>query len=40
MKWSWRIGSIAGIALYVHATFVLLLAYVALATYQATRNPA
>lgn len=34
MKWSWRLGSIAGIALYVHATFVLLLAWVALREYQ------
>lgn len=29
MKWSWRIGRLAGIALYVHSTFVLLLAWVA-----------
>jgi Zn-dependent protease/CBS domain-containing protein len=28
--WSWRVGSIAGIDLYVHATFVLLLAWIAL----------
>lgn len=38
MKWSWRVGSIAGIALYIHATFFLLLAYLAIANYQATRN--
>lgn len=31
MKWSWRLGSIAGIALYVHWTFVILLAFVAVA---------
>ena len=36
MKWSWRVGSIAGIALYVHATFVLLLAWIALGEYQAS----
>jgi Zn-dependent protease len=30
MRWSWRLGRLAGISLYVHATFVLLLAWVAL----------
>lgn len=34
MKWSWRVGSIAGIALYIHATFLLLLAWVAIGEYQ------
>jgi Zn-dependent protease/CBS domain-containing protein len=34
MKWSWRVGSIAGIALYLHATFLLLLAYIAIGAYQ------
>jgi Zn-dependent protease/predicted transcriptional regulator len=28
MKWSWRVARIAGIDLYVHATFVLLLAWI------------
>src|SRR5437667_9822988 len=28
MKWSWRLGTVAGIGLYVHATFLLLLAWV------------
>ncbi len=28
MKWSWRIGSLAGIGVYVHATFLILLAWV------------
>jgi len=28
MKWSWRIGTIAGIPLYIHATFVLVLVWV------------
>lgn len=28
--WSWRVGTVGGIDLYVHATFVLLLAWVAL----------
>lgn len=38
MKWSWRVGSIAGIALYIHATFVLLLAWVAIGEYQTSRS--
>ena len=29
-RWSWRIGSLAGIPIYLHATFVLLLAWIAL----------
>jgi Zn-dependent protease/CBS domain-containing protein len=33
MKWSWRIGRIAGIGVYVHATFPLLLAWVGIAHY-------
>lgn len=33
MKWSWRIGRVAGIDLYVHATFLVLLGYVALTAY-------
>ena len=28
--WSWRIGSIAGVAIYIHATFVLLLVWIAM----------
>jgi Zn-dependent protease/CBS domain-containing protein len=34
MKWSWRFARIAGIGIYVHATFFLLLAWVAIAEYQ------
>jgi Zn-dependent protease/predicted transcriptional regulator len=30
MKWSWRLGKLAGIDVYVHATFVLFLAWIAL----------
>ncbi|MGE3513391.1 MAG: site-2 protease family protein, partial [Vicinamibacterales bacterium] len=29
MKWSWRVGQVAGIGLYVHATFFILIAWVA-----------
>ncbi len=30
MKWSWKIGAFAGIGVYVHATFFVLIAWVAL----------
>jgi Zn-dependent protease len=30
MKWSLRLGTWAGVAVYVHATFLILLAWVAL----------
>ncbi len=30
MKWSWRIGSFAGIGVYIHATFLLILGWVVL----------
>ena len=30
MKWSWKIGTFAGIAVYMHATFLLLLGWIAL----------
>ena len=35
MRWSWRIARIAGIGVYVHATFLLLLAWVVLIGYRA-----
>lgn len=38
MKWSWRIGRIAGIDLYVHVTFVLLIGWVAISSYAVRRN--
>lgn len=34
MKWSWRIARIAGIDVYMHATFLLLLLWVALSQWQ------
>jgi len=30
MRWSWRIGSIAGIGVYMHATFLLLIVFILL----------
>lgn len=35
MRWSWRIGQIAGIDVHVHATFWLLLVWIGLAQYRA-----
>jgi Zn-dependent protease/predicted transcriptional regulator len=40
MGWSWRIGRIAGIDVYVHPTFFLLLAWVALAHFFAHKDAA
>src|SRR5260221_5953520 len=40
MNWSWRIGRIAGIDVYIHFTFLLLLAWVALEYYFAYGNAA
>jgi len=34
MKWSWKIGRLAGIELRVHATFIILLAWLAFAYYR------
>jgi Zn-dependent protease len=33
MKWSWRIGRVAGIDVYLHATFLILLGWVGLSHY-------
>lgn len=40
MNWSWRIGRIAGIDVYIHFTFLLLLGWVALEHYQARHDAA
>jgi Zn-dependent protease len=40
MRWSWKLGRIAGIDLRVHATFLLLLAWAAFEGYRATGTTA
>jgi transposase-like protein/predicted transcriptional regulator len=40
MKWSIRIGTFAGIGVYVHATFLILIVWVALAHWQTGHNVA
>ena len=40
MKWSWRLARVAGIDVYIHATFLLLPALYALNAYRATGSPA
>jgi Zn-dependent protease len=39
MRWSWRTGTLAGIDLDVHATFPLLLGWVALNQWSVSRSP-
>jgi Zn-dependent protease/predicted transcriptional regulator len=39
MGWSWRIGRIAGIDVYVHPTFLILLAWLGLVYYLERRDP-
>lgn len=38
MKWSWKVGRFAGIDVYIHSTFFLLLAFIGLANWLAARN--
>ncbi|MGE0406391.1 MAG: site-2 protease family protein [Candidatus Korobacteraceae bacterium] len=38
MKWSWKLGRFAGIDVFVHATFVLLLGWIALSHWTAERS--
>ena len=30
MRWSWKLGTVAGIRVYVHATFLILIAWLVL----------
>jgi Zn-dependent protease/predicted transcriptional regulator len=39
MSWSWRIGRIAGIDIFVHFTFLILVAWFALSHYSANQDP-
>jgi Zn-dependent protease/CBS domain-containing protein len=38
MKWSWRIGRVAGIDVFLHATFLILLGWVGLSHYMARKS--
>ena len=38
MKWSWKIGEVSGIGVYVHATFLILIGWVALNHWVEARN--
>ena len=38
MKWSWKIGSYKGIGVFVHATFLLIIAWVGLSYWQQTQT--
>src|SRR4026209_2108075 len=38
MKWSWKIGELSGIGVYVHATFLILIGWVALNHWVEARN--
>jgi Zn-dependent protease len=40
MRWSWRVARVAGIDIHVHATFLLLLAWIGFAGYRRTGTPA
>ena len=36
MKWSWKIGTFAGIDVFMHATFLLIIGWVGLTYWQQT----
>src|SRR3990172_8910595 len=38
MKWSWKLGEVAGIGIYMHATFVVLIGWVAMSHWLAARS--
>ena len=40
MHWSWKIGRLAGIDVYMHATFLLLVGFIVVATWMESHNPA
>src|SRR5215469_15312556 len=40
MRWSWKIGRLAGITVYMHATFLLLLAYIVVVSWFEKHNAA
>ena len=38
MKWSWKVGEVAGIGVYIHATFLLIIGWVVLAHWTQGQN--
>ena len=38
MKWSWKLGEVSGIGVYMHATFLLLIGWVAFTYWTQTRT--
>lgn len=38
MKWSWKLGEVAGIGLYIHATFLILIGWVVLSHWMAQHS--
>jgi Zn-dependent protease len=38
MKWNWKLGEFAGIGVYIHATFLFLIAWIGLTEWIATRS--
>ena len=39
MKWSWRLGEFRGIAVYMHATFLILIGFVVLSHWSSGHSP-
>ena len=40
MRWAWKIGKLAGIDVYMHATFLLLVGFIFVATWVESHNVA